>query len=87
MKNQYIPQTGSSRLNTELESLVKEVLKKSDRIIPIIGDDCFVGEINGNYVPLQQWLAEEILGDEINIEVKQKIQSNGYKGLDLLFEE
>ena len=53
MKNQYISQINNSRLNTELESLVKEVLKKSDRIIPIIGDDCFVGEINGNNVPLQ----------------------------------
>ena len=56
MKNQYISQINNSRLNTELESLVKEVLKKSDRIIPIIGDDCFVGEINGNNVPLQSVL-------------------------------
>lgn len=87
MKNQYISQTGNNRLNTELDSLVKEVLKKSDRIIPIIGDDCFVGEINGVNVPLQRWLAEEILRDEVAPEVKQKVHSDGYKGLDLLFEE
>lgn len=87
MKKQYIPQTVNSKLNTELDSLVKEVLKKSDRIIPIIGDDCFVGEINGINVPLQRWLAEEMLGDEVDFEVKQKVYSDGYKGLDLLCEE
>lgn len=87
MKNQHIPQPEYNRLNTELQSLVKEVLKKLDRIIPIIGDDCFVGEINGTYVPLQRWLAEELLGDEVALDIKQKIHSDGYKGLDLLFEE
>jgi hypothetical protein len=84
MGNQY---TSQSRLNTELDSLVREVMKKQDRIIPIIGDDCFVGEIDGNYVPLQRWLAEEMLGDRATSEVKQKIYADGYKGLDLLFEE
>ncbi len=69
MGNQY---TSQSRLNTELDSLVREVVKKQDRIIPIIGDDCFVGEMDGNYVPLQQWLAEEMLGDRATSEVKQK---------------
>ena len=29
----------------ELEALVREVVKKQDRIIPTIGDDCFVGLI------------------------------------------
>lgn len=84
MGNQY---TSQSRLNTELDSLVREVVKKQDRIIPIIGDDCFVGEMDGNYVPLQRWLAEEMLGDRAISEVKQKIYTDGYKGLDLLFEE
>lgn len=62
-------------------------MKKQDRIIPIIGDDCFVGEMDGNYVPLQRWLAEEMLGNRATLEVKQKIYTDGYKGLDLLFEE
>lgn len=84
MGNQY---TSQSRLNTELDSLVREVMKKQDRIIPIIGDDCFVGEMDGVYVPLQRWLAEEMLGDGATSEVKQKIYTDGYKGLDLLFEE
>ena len=87
MENQLVPRANNNRLNTELQSLVKEVLKKLDRIIPIIGDDCFVGEINGTVVPLQRWLAEELLGDDVTLDVKQKIHSEGYKGLDLLFEE
>lgn len=59
----------------ELEALVKEVLKKQDRIIPIIGDDCYVGCIengdNQKLVPLQQWIAEELLDDDSAIEIKK----------------
>ena len=80
-----------SKQQAELEALVKEVLKKQDRIIPIIGDDCYVGRIgNGNnqqILPLQQWIAEELLEDNSTNETKNKIYSEGYRGLDLLFEE
>lgn len=87
MENQYTSKIGKNRLNAELESLVEEVLKEQDRIIPIIGDDCFVGKVNESYVPLHQWIAEEMFGDEASPEIKQKIYSDGYKGLDLLYEE
>ena len=30
----------------ELENLVKEVLRKRDRIIPVVGDDAFEGIVN-----------------------------------------
>lgn len=75
----------------ELESLVKEVLKRQDRIIPIIGDDCFMGySDNGDIrvqVSLQQWIAEKLLGYDSTWEVINKIQCEGYRGLDILFEE
>lgn len=54
----------------ELEALIKEVLKKKDRIIPIIGDDCFVGYIDEKHqepIPLQQWIAEELLNENLLI--------------------
>lgn len=79
------------RQNEELEALVKEVLKKQDRIIPVIGDDCFVGNIDvGNrqiQVPLQQWIAEKLLGGYSSHDVINKIGQEGYRGLDIMFEE
>ena len=75
----------------ELEALVKEVLKKQDRIIPIVGDDCFVGYIVKDkcqeQVPLQQWIAEKLLGENATDALINKIHSEGYRGLDILFEE
>lgn len=73
----------------ELEALVKEVLKKQDRIIPIIGDDCFVGYHDDcrTLIPLQQWIAEELLDTDFSDEIKCKIHSEGYRGLDILFEK
>ncbi len=78
-------------IDIELKSLVKEVLKKQDRIIPIIGDNCFVGYIEKEtkqiLVPLQQWVAEKLLGDNSTPQIINKIHSEGYRGLDILFEE
>ena len=76
----------------ELESLVKEVLKRQDRIIPIVGDDCFVGIITHGdgqkiLVPLQRWIAEKLLGSDSSAKIIDKIQVEGYRGLDILFEE
>jgi hypothetical protein len=74
----------------ELNDLVKEVLEKQDRIIPIIGNDCFVGYIDDNrqtFVPLQQWLAEELLRGRSSNEIKEKIAIEGYHGLDILLKE
>lgn len=75
----------------ELESLVKEVLKKQDRIIPVVGDDCFVGVVERDndriVVPLQQWIAEKLLGEDSSLETINKIRVEGYRGLDILFEE
>lgn len=80
-----------SKQQKELDNLVKEVLKKQDRIIPIIGDDCFVGyveyEKKQTLVPLQQWIAENLLGDDSEPKIKNRIHSEGYRGLDILFEE
>lgn len=75
----------------ELESLVEEVLSKQDRIIPIIGDDCFWGYVergNGQeVVTLQQWIAENLLNGISSHGMISKIRDGGYRGLDLLFEE
>ncbi|MBO5180739.1 MAG: toll/interleukin-1 receptor domain-containing protein [Paraprevotella sp.] len=79
------------RQQKELEALVTLVLKKRNKIIPIVGDDCFVGSIDNEerqiLVPLQQWIAEELLGDDSSSEIKCKVHSEGYRGLDILFEE
>lgn len=74
---------------TEFDDLIKEIIDKKNRIIPIIGDDCFVGykRDNNQIVPLQRWIAEELLGKESTEETKNKIYSEGYYGLDLLFKE
>lgn len=78
-------------MNEELEALVKEVIKKQDRIIPIIGDDCFVGYIEDGktrtLVSLQQWIAEKLLGADSTRDIINKIRVEGYRGLDILFEE
>lgn len=75
----------------ELENLVKEVLRKRDRIIPVVGDDAFEGIVNVNGIehcfPLQRWLAEKLLGDEVEEVTKNKIYHEGYRGLDLMYEE
>lgn len=75
----------------ELEELVKEVLEKRDRIIPIIGDDCYVGfsekDSGKVLMPLQQWLTEELLAYHSSDSIKKKISSCGFHGLDLLYEE
>ena len=87
MRNEELEQI----VREELEELVIEVLEKQDRIIPIIGDECFIGLVDNNnessFVPLQQWITEELLGSHSSYEVKQKIASQGYHGLDLLFDE
>lgn len=75
----------------ELEALIKEVLKKQDRIIPVVGDDCFVGYIEREsgqiQVPLLQWIAEKLLGGYSSQDTINKICIEGYRGLDIMFEE
>lgn len=75
----------------ELETLVKEVLKKQDRIIPVVGDDCYAGYIvreNGHIqMPLQQWIAEKLIGEYSSQDTIDKIRIEGYRGLDIMFEE
>jgi hypothetical protein len=75
----------------EFDALVKEVLKRRDRIIPIIGDDCFCGYIDEGsqrrIVPLQEWIAIGLLGDNVQSETLNKIAHGGYGGLDVLFDE
>ena len=79
------------QLQKELDRLVKEVIKRRDRIIPVIGDNCFIGDIDdtgeNKKVPLQQWIAEKLLDNESSPEIIDKIRSEGYRGLDILFEE
>lgn len=75
----------------ELDAIVKEVIGKRDRIIPIIGDDCFVGTLNVDgqqkLVTLQEWIAINILNDEVDSDTIKKIASEGYHGLDILFDK
>lgn len=88
MEKQYTSKNGKDRLlDAELESLVEKVLENRDRIIPIIGDDCFVVKVNDSNVPLYQWIVEKVLDGKASLKFKQKVYSDGYKGLDLLFEE
>lgn len=87
MGKQYQPTVNNDCIEKELEELVDEVIDKQDRIIPVIGDDCFVGEVNGVKVPLQQWLTDKLLGNKTRLKLKQQIYSSGFQGLDLLFEE
>lgn len=78
----------NDNLTRDLENLVKEVLKKQDRIIPIIGDDCFEGKGKENQrLPLQLWIAEEMLKDEFSSDAKKLIYEEGYRGLDVLYEK
>lgn len=71
----------------ELETLVDEVIKKQDRIIPVIGDDCFVGYNKKKQIlPLQQWIAEKLLGENFACEA-ERIYLEGYRGLDILFKK
>ena len=76
-------------IQEELEILIKEVIDKKDRIIPVIGDDCFMGYVDENgirdIVTLQEWIAVKVLG--ANNKKRKKISSEGYRGLDILFEE
>ena len=80
-----------SKQQEELDKLVKEVLKKQDRIIPVVGDDCFAGYIvkeNGQkQMPLQQWIAEKLIGENSSQDTINKIRIEGYRGLDIMFEE
>lgn len=75
----------------DLDALVKEVLKRRDRIIPIIGDYCFGGYIDDGserrLAPLQEWIAIGLLGDSVSSETLKKIAHGGYGGLDILFDE
>ena len=78
----------------ELESLVSEVLKKQDRIIPIIGDNCFGGKIAdvknpdmSTSVTLLEWVVEKMLGGAVQSEKKKLITCSGYRGLDMLYDE
>lgn len=78
------------KIGKELEALIKEVIKRQDRIIPVVGDDCFVGFVDDckkTVLPLRQWIAEKLLGADASDEIKRKIQSEGYRGLDILYEE
>lgn len=81
----------SEKLRKEFKKLIEEVVAKQDRIIPIIGNDCFVGlpnnKENTSYVPFQQWLVEELLGNKASYETKKEIATQGYRGIDLLLEE
>lgn len=78
-------------LKEDLNLIKEEIKKKQDRIVPIIGDECFVGYSNDaqTFVPLQQWLAEKLLGSKSKVKkkMKEKIFSEGYHGLDLLHKE
>lgn len=74
----------------ELEAIVKDVIEKRDRIIPIIGDDCFVGYLNldgqQTLVSLQEWIAVNVLNNEIESDTIREISTGGYRGLDILFD-
>ena len=74
----------------ELTILVEEVVKKRDRIIPIIGDNCFVGilensTITEHIVTLQEWLIETMLEDDIDADTKKKMAIEGYWGNDMFY--
>lgn len=76
-------------MNEELEEIVNDLLKKQDRIIPIIGENCFIGQIEsdeGNrYVSLQEYIVERLIGDYVSPILKKKAY-DGYYGMSLLYD-
>lgn len=76
---------GNSVNNNQLMRLVNTLAKKQDRIIPIIGDDCFVGIVdncNGRTeLPLQKYIITTIT-DEYGLESTSF--DDGYYSMSLL---
>lgn len=74
----------------EIEIFLSYLLKKQDRIIPIIGESCFVGTIEKDgqlkVVSLQEYIVEA-MGDGIDASTKSKMVTNGYYGMNMLCEE
>lgn len=72
----------------ELEELIQELLKKQDRIIPIIGDDCFEVESADNLdkrtVSLQVFIAETLLREDGCPDLIRQIGAGGYYGMGVL---
>lgn len=68
--------------------MIDELLKKKDRIIPIIGDDCFYCELVkdgiNTTVSFQEYIVERLLGDSCSAEEKKIIGSEGYYGMSVL---
>lgn len=77
------------KLTEEAEEIISELVKKRDRIIPIIGDNSFVGILEekgeNRTVPFQEYIVK-IIGTELPEEDRNEISKSGYGyfGMDIL---
>lgn len=77
------------KLTEETEDVIYELVKKQDRIIPIIGDNSFVGILEekgeNRTVPFQEYIVK-IIGTELPAKDRKEISKSGYGyfGMDIL---
>ena len=69
----------------EKSEFISELVKKRDRIIPIIGWKSFVAEQDGEEVLLQKYLVDKMVSESCL--KKKEMQEKGYYGLGLLQKE
>lgn len=89
MKDKLYIEDDFNDLKEELDEFIKLVMDEQDRIIPLVGDDCFIGSVDDSkntFFPLRQWIAEKLLRRKVSDDIKHRIQSEGYRGFDILFE-
>lgn len=69
----------------ERSEFISELVKKRDRIIPIIGWKSFVAEQDGKEILLQKYLVDKMVPE--NCHLKTEMQEKGYYGIGLLQEK
>lgn len=79
------------QINPQVEAIIEEVLRKQDRIIPIIGDSCFMGILESEdspaiqrRVPLQEYIIVSALkGVALSKDEMNEMTTTGYYGMGL----
>lgn len=80
------------KLTEASEYMISDLVKKRDRIIPIIGDNSFVGILEekgeDRAVPFQEYIVKTI-GTELSAKDRKEISKSGYGyfGMDILCEK
>jgi hypothetical protein len=79
-------------MDDQLNDLIKELLSKQDRIIPIIGDGCFyyeTGKEDGHLarISLQEYIVSQLAGDDFSFDRLERMSKKGYYGMSILCDE